>query len=50
MPNDKNAPRKDGQVEDLPQRKVSKNEGEQVKGGMINKPVLDYKEQKPDGS
>ena len=34
MPNEKNAPRKDGQVEDLPQKQISTDDAEQVKGGM----------------
>ena len=33
MADEKKSPRKDGQVEDLPQKKISKDDAEQVKGG-----------------
>ena len=36
MADEKNAPKKDGKVQDLPQKKISKDDAEQVKGGAAS--------------
>ena len=35
MADEKKSPRKDGQVQDLPQKKISKDDAERVKGGAM---------------
>ena len=44
MADQKNTPpKKDGKVQDLPQKKISKDDAEQVKGGMMKDPISPIK-------